>query len=180
MPQVKSRGLLFTTIVQWLERNYSEELCNSIMESISPLALATLQSAEKSGWYPVEHLVEILRACPGKSDAVHRSCMDFGNYLCELSLSTSFKGLIVFIDPVTLIKRIPLFWDRYFDAGRMRADDVSNGKAMLRLEEPLGEETVTHLFSGWLEHALSMVGARNIEITGSQSHWKLTWFWTAG
>ncbi len=179
MKEFKTRGLLFTTLAEWLENSYPEESRRAVKQSLSAGTLELLETASKGGWYPLKHLVEILRCCQAEKGKALRSCMDFGNYLCELSLSTSFKGLIVFIDPVTLVKRVPLFWERYFNAGRMRAEKVSEGQAVLSLEDPLDEDTVIKLFSGWLEHALTTVGARNVEINGTQSRWELSWLWSA-
>lgn len=148
-------------------------------ETLSPETRELVLSAQKGGWYPLEQLLSALHAYATmyKPDEVRWG--EFGVYLSDVSLMTSFRGLIVFIDPITLMKRIPLFWGRYFDGCDMNVDRVREKEAVLSLDLPFAADVISPLFSGWLRHALELVGADKIDIAGEGCRWKASWRWPA-
>jgi len=172
------RGLVFTIFADWLKAKQGEERFEEIKKGLQVESLELLASAQKGKWYPLQHLVALLEFCGQGTDSSQGSWLEFGSYLCEVSLTTSFKGLIVFIDPVTLMKRMPLFWRRYFNAGDMSVQKVSSGEALLVLGESVGRGVIPAVFEGWLKHALKMVGATGIEVQGSDCRWQLSWTWS--
>lgn len=172
---VKTRGLVFAVLAGWIKEKQGEDSFEDVARDLSPKTFDLLRSAQKGKWYLLEELTTLLEACGQKTDSPQNAWAEFGAYLCEVSLTTSFRGLIVFIDPVTLMKRMPLFWKRYFNAGDIRAEDVQPGKATLALAEPIGGEVITVMFTGWLRQALKMIGATGIEARGSDCCWQVSW-----
>jgi len=176
---VKARGLLFQTMAGWIRKRHGFEPSEGLKHRLDAETLETLVSADKGGWYPLGRLVAALAACSELPASSPACFAEFGRYLCQVSLTTSFRGLIVFIDPVTLMKRMPLFWRRYFDAGLMRVEKVTDSGAVLSLAEPIHAPSVRRLFTGWIEHALEMVDAEDIKVSEEDCRWEVSWRWSA-
>jgi hypothetical protein len=177
--KVRARGLLFVTLGEWLSVTKGDEALGDLKDSLAPETKQLVISAQKGGWYPLEQLVSALRAYASKYRPDKVTWGEFGVFLSDVSLMTSFRGLIVFIDPVTLMKRIPLFWGRYFDGCDMNVENVREKEAVLSLDLPFETDVISPLFSGWLRHALELVGADKIGISGEGCRWKARWRWPA-
>lgn len=176
---LKARGLLFKTLAEWFHDRYGCDPKEKLETQLDAETLKILASAEKGGWYPANHLVDTLKACCQASGASSTWLPEFGGYLCQVSLTTSFRGLIVFIDPMTLMKRMPLFWRRYFNGIELRAERVNRSDTTLTIEEEIGEGLISKMFSGWLKYALEMIGADQIEVNQEKLGWDLSWQWSA-
>jgi len=178
---LKVRGLLFKTLSDWYRNNYDCEVGEKFAKVLEPETLGIMESAEKGGWYPAEHLMSVLKTCcedKGKSKGASANLSDYGRYLCQVSLTTSFRGLIVFIDPMTLMKRMPLFWRRYFSGIELHAESVSESNAELSLADEFGKELIPGMFAGWLNHALEMIGAEDIKVAQGERKWDVSWEWS--
>lgn len=176
--EIKARGLLFTTLATWLGTQLREEELARFHAGLNDDTMKIIYSAEKGAWYPLQHLVSALSYLVGANKCGGNPLCEFGRHLCETSLTTSFKGLIVFIDPLTFIKRIPLFWRRYFRGGGVIISTLSPDKASVNFDAAVRNDTVLALFSGWLEQALNMVGASDIDIEVSEKAWQVSWSWS--
>ncbi|MBD3285916.1 DUF2378 family protein [candidate division WOR-3 bacterium] len=179
---LKVRGLLFNILSDWYRDKYDCEVGEKFNKVLGPDTLGLLESAEKGSWYPAEHLMTVLKTCcQGREQKLKAAAnlADYGRYLCEVSLTTSFRGLIVFIDPMTLMKRMPLFWRRYFSGVELKAERVSESNAVLILADELGEDLIPRMFAGWLNHALEMIGAEDINVAQGNRNWDVSWEWSS-
>ncbi|MBN2250689.1 MAG: hypothetical protein JW724_01265 [Candidatus Altiarchaeota archaeon] len=176
--ELKARGLLFKILTDWFSDRFGSEISKELKPDLDKETLDTLDSAEKGGWYPAERLIDTLTVCAQKPGASADCLSDFGSYLCHVSLTTSFRGLIVFIDPMTLMKRMPLFWRRYFNGVDLKAEQVSQADAVLSLEYDIGKGLIGKMFSGWLTQALEMIGANEIKVDEADFRWDVSWQWS--
>jgi hypothetical protein len=172
---VKARGLVFTVLGDWLKEKHGEEGFAELIKGLSAEASELLSSARDGSKYPLQQLIAVLEAGARKSDSPHAYWAEFGSYLCKVSLATSFKGLIAYIDPVTLIKRMPSFWWRYFSAGDMQIEEVGRTKAVLSLGNPIGGEVISAMFTGWFDYALQKTDAAEVKVEAKGARWSISW-----
>lgn len=173
--KVQVRGPVFTTFGEWFAdvkgKNFYVEFKNRLPEEVS----ATLGEANRVKRYPLTHLLSLFEIA-GEHFNV-KELDEYGAYLCAFSLSTRFRDLAAYLDPETFIRRVPLFWSRYFDTGNLEVIELAPGKAILKLREPIGNHGITKMFTGWFRQALLMMRATNICVEGKDYTWHLSWNW---
>jgi len=170
------RGTVFTTFGEWVKDRTGTDVFNQLKESLSAEEAELVTKASKIKRYPLERLLGVFDAAQKRLNLSEWD--EFGVYLCAFSLSTRFSDLTAYLDPETFIRRMPLFWSRYFDAGKMKVAELSDSKAILKLDEPVGDERIVHVFVGWFRQALSMMRASDIKVEGAEFSWRLSWKWT--
>ncbi|MBD3285024.1 hypothetical protein GF359_01490 [candidate division WOR-3 bacterium] len=169
------RGTIFTVFGEWLKGKLGEDKLNRFKGLLQAETAELLSRASRVKRYPLEKLLDILEVSEEK--LAISAWDEFGVYLCEHSLSTRFSDLAAYLDPETFIRRIPLFWSRYFDAGKMRVAELSDDRAQLKLDEPFGDERIVLIFNGWFRQALSMMRASEINVESEGFSWSLSWRW---
>jgi len=174
---VKTRGLVFAVLEDWLRDKLDDEEAAELRKSLPADTCEFLDAVKKGAWYPLERLLEALTVCAAHSGNPRDSWMDFGSYLCKVSLTTSFKGLIAYIDTVTFMRRLPIFFRRYFNGGDMRAEEVSGKQAVVSLQLPGGGEVLATVLAGWLRQALEMIGLQVVDIQTQEipSRLRVSW-----
>jgi hypothetical protein len=73
---------------------------------------------------------------------------------------------------------MPLFWKRYFSGGELNTEKVEQSNAILTIADSFNQQTLCRMFSGWLKHALEMVGADRVNVTEKKCRWNISWQWT--
>ncbi len=134
---------------------------------------ATLDSLiVSSAWYPVGAWNRALDLHLGAHAADAGAEMTaVARRVADADLHTVFKMLLKLASPETVLRRTTWLWERYFDRGGMTVYEDAPHDWRLRLDAPTGEDdgasepTCAHGVSGWLTHALHLVGAKRAVIT---------------
>jgi hypothetical protein len=174
--KVQVRGPVFTTFGEWFTDKKGKdaylEFKNRLPEEVS----ATLAGANRVKRYPLTHLLTLFEVAEEHFKV--KELNEYGAYLCAFSLSTRFRDLAAYLDPETFIRRMPLFWSRYFDGGNLEAEELAPGSAFLKLRNPIGNQSITLMFAGWFRQALFMMRATDVSVEGKDYSWKLAWKWS--
>lgn len=123
-----------------------------------------------SEWYPYEAYTALLReldrrmAAPGK-DAMR----DMGYAAAREDVSGMFRIVTLISSAETAGARAGIFWERYYDTGKLLADEARPGFLRTRIVGfPEIDPLHCRLLAGWIEGLGSVWGARNISVSHTE------------
>jgi len=123
-----------------------------------------------SGWYPVGLWNRALRAylatqriaSTGEAAAI----VAIARYIADRDLNTFFKVLLRARSPEFILARAGSLWERYFDIGSARAEEIEKRSWRAWVDAPQGEDsgpgvlTCRYGVVGWLARALELSGVK--------------------
>lgn len=120
-------------------------------------------------WYPVStwnHLVEryVLTLGGGAWSSFGPVAYD----IADKDLNAFFKVLLKQSSPPMILRRASSLWERYFDAGKMEAEERSSNHFVVRLSAPTAEGrapgpiTCAQGVPVWQRRALELTGAKDV------------------
>lgn len=119
-----------------------------------------------SGWYPYRVFSELLRAIDrtlGRGDL--GMMFDLGLRSGKEDSGTVFKIIATIASVETIIKRSPIFWQKYCDTGRIEVLKVEKGYMRVALKDfPDIDEAQCTLITGWIQGMAEATGAKGIQL----------------
>jgi hypothetical protein len=113
-------------------------------------------------WYDARVLSELTRTIDrvlGAGDlALARA---IGRHVAFSDVNRFFKWLFRLTGPKMIFPRAASVWSSYYDGGRYVVEDVSSGRAVVRIEEwDAADEVLCKRLEGWIERAVELtIGA---------------------
>lgn len=119
-----------------------------------------------SGWYPYRAFTELLRAIDrrlGRGDL--SSVEELGRRSAKDDLGNVFKIFASMLSVETVIRRSPIFWQKYCDTGAIECLEVVNNTFRCALKNvPDIDEAQCRLITGWIRGIGEATGAKSIEV----------------
>jgi predicted hydrocarbon binding protein len=119
-----------------------------------------------SVWYPYESFAALLDTIDrelGRGDLALMS--EIGRRSALEDSGTVFRILATIASVETIIKRSPIFWQKYCDTGRIDPLDVGHGIFRVALKEFPGiSKAQCNVICGWIEGMAKATGAKNVTV----------------
>ena len=124
------------------------------------------QPIHHGDWYPYEAyaalLAEIDRRLGGPEGDVMR---EMGRDAARQDAGGMFRIVTFIVSPETAAARSGIFWERYYDTGKLVAEETRRGYLRVHIEGfPEISPLHCRLLSGWIEGLGAVWGARNTAI----------------
>ena len=166
-PQGRSRGLLFTAARMFTEQRFGLEAVEHCLRQLDESDQAILRSLIPMGWYPLEPTVQFMRVLDdlyGSGDL--RLCREIGMFSAEWQL-TVLHRFVMWLKPVEwLMHRGMTNWRQSHDTGRWETEQLGPTHIVGRLYEfAVADLAWCVRLAGFLERAVSLTGAQNVEIS---------------
>ncbi len=124
------------------------------------------QTIHQSEWYPYEAFAALLRELDRRLASPGRDVMrDMGNAAARQDVSGMFRIVTYISSPESAGARAGIFWERYYDKGKLMADEARPGYLRTRIEGfPEIDPLHCRVLAGWIEGLGMVWGARNIAV----------------
>ncbi len=162
----KVRGASFLGTLDFVRTTFGDDQLRKALATLPPPVRDQLghegEALLASAWYDARTLSELTRAIDqtlGAGDlALARA---IGKHVAFTDVNRFFKWLFKLAGPKTIFPRAASVWSNYYDGGRYVVEDVSRGRAMLRIEGwDAADEVLCKRLEGWIERALELtIGA---------------------
>jgi hypothetical protein len=127
-----------------------------------PMQATLLDSAGQGiaahGWYDAALVVEMTSLIDnqlGKGDLA--LAREIGNHVAFQDVNRFFKWLMRLGGPSVLFSRAGAVWNNYYDDGRYVLEQLSEGRASIRIEDSSSAGAVVcKRIEGWIERALEL------------------------
>jgi len=143
----------------------------AILSQLSPGAAAFFKTPiNSSAWYPYGVFGELLRAIDRKIGKGDLTIMpEVGRRTGQEDSGTIFKIIATIASVETIIKRSPIFWQKYCDTGVIDPIDVRPGYFRVALKNfPDIDEAQCNLILGWIDGLGRTAGAKGIAVKQSK------------
>jgi hypothetical protein len=143
-----------------------------VVASLADKDRGTLDGLLVNGsWYPVRVWNVALREHLAKHATDSRAeVLALARRVADADLHTVFKILLKVASAEAILRRAGWLWERYFDRGGMATLEDGQREFRVHLTAPTaeadgaGSPTCTYGVVGWLSHAMSLVGVKNVQI----------------
>ena len=171
----RASGSIFLYAREYIINNYGQDTWDKITEQLAEdERVFAKMDYSPNDWYPVYLLNRVLSILDVLlSVEKNTSIIPIVKYITEKDLLPVFNLFLNLKDPVFVLQNVPSIWNRYFDTGTVNIElsDAENNHFQYSLADGADE----NIYSGeaicrygtvtWIETALEIAGAENINIT---------------
>ncbi len=163
------KGSLFIQLRRFIEDTHGKDVLDAVDASLSEEDRAIFSGfVLVGGWYPVGAWNRTLRAwldrvAPAELER-QRLMQELASVTAKEDLTTIFKVLLRSATPSLVAARMPMLYERYFDAGTMSAVEQDDRYWEVTLEAPVGEDEAPNEIT--CKYGITFWFARAVEITG--------------
>jgi len=164
MRDVEARGPNFVYARDYLLARIGERQWDDLVSSLPPEHKDVwTRRLLVTGVYPFSSFKAMLAALADfeGSKPAHETAKMY-EYIAEQSLSTVHKFFFRLADPAFVIKRYPLLWTRFFNAGKVQVPHSVRGQAGLIFDVP-------NIFLDWLYPACLGYSSKAVEVSGGRN-----------
>lgn len=150
---------------QFIEKYCTPEQQAKIRAQLSPDLKAALPTIKYGEWYPLHFATDQVRGVFSlyeSFDEAEAALDRFGKYIGEQASSTFLRLLMKMLTLNMLVKKWPMFWERYHNFGRMTAAIEGPQHLVFHIEP--GYDYMYRLGPGWIKVACEGLGMKNIQI----------------
>ncbi len=169
----QGKGSLLIHTRDYVASEHGQDVWSELVDGGSDADQAVLRELWlRGGWYPIgviNRLVDRLCHDHGRISA-EDEMRKLSAYIADSDLGTVYKMVLRMGSASFLVKRTGSLWNRYFDVGDLRPEQVEERHWRLQLRMPFGEEAAPNeLFCGpgcpsWIEMGLRLTGAENARV----------------
>lgn len=186
------KGSLFIHLRRFIAEKYGQALLDEIDASLSEADRAIFTGfVLVGGWYPVGTWNRTLeawlhRVAPSELER-QRVMLELANVTAKEDLTTIFKVLLRIATPSLVAARMPMLYERYFDAGTMTSVECGDRHWEVELEAPVREDdapnesTCKYGITSWFASAVELTGVKpqvthtSCRFDGSRCVYALRW-----
>ncbi len=124
------------------------------------------KSIINSSWYPYRAFTTLLRAVDRQLGKGDLSLMEeIGRKSGQEDLGSVFKVFAAVLSTETIIRRSPIFWQKYCDTGAIECLDVGDHVFHCALKGvPDMDQAQCNLIAGWIRGIGEATGAKSVEV----------------
>ena len=151
MPMVK--GVAVLGQVKFIKKNYKNVLDNVISALPAESAKYMQEHILVTEWYPYRLYTDLLRApdkIVGKGDL--STCIEQGRLSAQHDLTTMFKMFLNFSNVQSLVSRVMVAWNSYYDTGQVEINPLTDTEATYLIKD-FPDIDMAHVknVQGWVE-----------------------------
>jgi len=160
----KAKGSVLLPLRSFIEKFNGADAWQDVMNGVLPEDRAVLSGLViHGGWYPVGVWNRALSTYLKQHyTSVDEGMRQVSQFIANEDLNSVYKMVLRLGSPEFLLKRTDSLWSRYFDSGKMFAEETSPRRWKLTLDAPIGEnEAPSYLTCGpgvsaWVGHGLHL------------------------
>lgn len=184
--EYKIKGPGPRAIVQWVKDNHGEEGVARLWDVLHP---ATQKMVEEgplvTNWYPLPVFEEFVAAADrilGSGDL--SVAYEMGKFSAYYGMKTVYKIFLKVGSPEFVLKKSANIWSRYFNRGRMQAQQIEDKHWILELHDfDYTSEVFCPRVTGWIQGVADLSGAKQGQVSHTNCRckgdpnciWTLRW-----
>lgn len=181
---LKIKGIAILSTINFLKKSIGEEGYKNFLRNLSVQTQDILNNIKADEWYDIRILVELNEASLRFFKNDKEIWKEIGRHSCEYSFSTIYKIYNDLASPEFIIKRSAQIWNDYYSEGKFKIVSQTQNSACVQVRDVnLVHPSVCIRITGWVEKALELAGAKNINLkhtlcrfSGSiLEEWKAKW-----
>ncbi len=158
MPKVK--GVAILLIIKFVKKNYKDVLGKVIDALPAESAKYMQEHILMTEWYPYKLYTDLLRTLDkiiGNGDLSY--CTELGRLAAQNHLSTIFKIFMNFSSTQSMLSRIIVAWNSYYDTGKVEIPSFTDKEATYIIKD-FPEIDISHVKNaqGWVEQFFLVTG----------------------
>ena len=163
MKQVLAKGVNFLYSKRFIEAKYGGDVWARIMESLSKESQESWEAGILVNHeYPFTAFKEMISVLTRELESAKDSeiaCIY--EYIADQSLNKIYKIFFTFANPSFVIKNYPIFWDKFFNSGKVEVPLSEKGHAVVKF-------TLPEIFLDWLPPACLGYSKKAVEMAGGR------------
>ena len=164
-----AKGSAVEILPKFIMNTFGKDSFNRWLNSLPPKAKAEFSDGILSfRWYPLRSLLVLptQRFCELFYDGDLKGALEVGRFSADYALKGVYKLFVRVRSPEFLIKRAHKILPTYYRPCAMELVEISSSRSTLRITEFEEMDEVIELrMKGWMEKALEISGATNVNIS---------------
>src|SRR5262245_11110223 len=161
MAESQMRGYVLQSAVGYLRKAAGEQHGKQLLDGLSPETKTAIATAKEATWVPLRTMSEVHRAIAslgnGDESSARTHLIESGKYSATEASNTFLKLLMKLLTPVMFAKKLPDFWRRDCNIGKLVVD-VNDERIRCRLEGLAELDHVAPVAAGYVTFALEAMG----------------------
>lgn len=165
------RGYMIHSTATYIEGAYEPIAKKGIYDRIAPHTRELLATFELLNWYPIDDLMELLRAIAShhrETDGEQRLALErVGRTIAEPTASTSLRLLFSLMTPALFAAKAPSLWERNSQGSTLRvvSYEADVHRMTVGLRGARGRELLGALVPGFVSRTLELIGCTDPRVT---------------
>lgn len=182
---VMYRGYGLASDLHALRAHVNDDEHRRVLEGLPKEFRAAIPRLDPGAWYPLawlDAMYDQVLAVKGLQGAEERDAFLYAmnQTAARQDIGTALKLLIRFLNPATLMKRLPMFWSKYFLGGPMPTVEIPPDPrhAIVRLHGFMGSRYIgvaIRSFAITIFEAMGSTGKVHETVDGDDLRWDVYW-----